>query len=59
MCYITDPKQAYLLDLETEKTTKVGMKIWRDHGYFLSDGVVKSIKAALQGRLTILSREQQ
>ena len=40
-------KKAFVFNLDTKETSKVGLKIWRDHGYFLLDGVVTKIKATL------------
>jgi hypothetical protein len=37
-----------LFNLDTGKTSKVNLKIWRDHGYFLREGVVRTIEAALR-----------
>jgi hypothetical protein len=36
-------KKAFVFNLDTKETSKVGLKIWRDHGYFLRNGVVKMI----------------
>jgi hypothetical protein len=40
-------KKAFAFNLDTRKMSNVGLTIWRDHGYFLRDGVVARIKAAL------------
>jgi hypothetical protein len=41
-------KTAFMFNLGTEETSKVGLTIWRDHGYFLREGVVMRINSAVK-----------
>ncbi len=43
-------KTAFLFNLETKAILKVNLEIWRDHGYFLREGVVRKIQTALEGK---------
>jgi hypothetical protein len=43
-------KKGFLFNLETKMTSRTGVDIWRDHGYFLREGVVGKIEAALEGK---------
>jgi len=40
-------KKAFAFNLDTKVTSNIGFTIWRDHGYFLRDGVVARIKVTL------------
>ncbi len=41
-------KKAFVFNLDSKKTSTAGLTIWRDHGYFLREGVVTRIKTAVK-----------
>jgi hypothetical protein len=41
-------KKAFLFNLRTKEIRSVGINIWRDHGFFLREGVVAKIRAVLK-----------
>ena len=43
-------KKAFLFNLDTKKTSKADLTIWRDHGYFLREAVVKRAAVLLEAK---------